>query len=148
MLEDRLEQRLEVVVVGQRAVLGLVPARGAVAARRVDDRQVENRVEVQVGHVVVQVAGEGEQQVVALLDDLVDARVRPVGLVDEQDDGELRLERLAQHEARLRKRALARVDEQHDAVDHAQAALDLAAEVGVARGVDDVDRDRDRPSPA
>ena len=36
----------------------------------------------------------------------------------------------------------ARVDEQHDAVDHGQAALDLAAEVGVAGGVDDVDGDR------
>ena len=32
------------------------------------------------------------------------------------------------------------VDEQHDAVDHRQAALDLATEVGVAGGVDDVDR--------
>ena len=76
--------------------------------------------------------------------DLGDAGVGAVGLVDQQDDGKLRLERLAQHEAGLRQRALARVDEQDDAVDHRQAALDLAAEVGVAGGVDDVDRDRDR----
>ena len=78
----------------------------------------------------------------ALLLDLGDARVGTVGLVDQEDDGKLRLERLAQHEARLRQRALARVDQQHDAVDHRQAALDLAAEVGVTRGVDDVDRHR------
>ena len=110
--------------------------------RRVDDRHVEERVDVEVGHVVEQVAGEAEQQVVALLLDLGDARVGAVGLVDQQDDGQLRLERLAQHEAGLRQRALARVDEQDDAVDHRQAALDLAAEVGVAGGVDDVDRDR------
>ena len=84
-----------------------------------------------------------EQQVVALFDDLVDAGIRSVGLVDQQDDGELRLERLAQHESGLRQRALARVDEQHHAIDHRQAALDLAAEVGVAGGVDDVDRHRD-----
>ena len=49
------------------------------------------------------------------------------------------LECLAQDEPRLRQRALGRVDEQQDAVDHRQSALDLAAEVGVARRVDDVD---------
>ena len=37
------------------------------------------------------------------------------------------------------QRALGGVDEQDDAVDHGQAALDLATEVGVAGGVDDVD---------
>ncbi len=76
-----------------------------------------------------------------LVDDLVDAGVGAVRLVDQEDHRELRLERLAQHEAGLRQRALARVDEQHDAVDHRQPALDLAAEVGVAGGVDHVDRD-------
>ena len=55
--------------------------------------------------------------------------------------GSLRLQRLAQHEAGLRQRTLARVDEQQHAVDHRQAALDLAAEVGVTRGVDDVEDD-------
>ena len=42
-------------------------------------------------------------------------------------------------EARLRHRAFDRVDEQQHAVDHAEHALDLAAEVGVAGRVDDVD---------
>ena len=51
----------------------------------------------------------------------------------------MRLERLAQHEARLRERAFARVDEQQHAVDHRERALDLAAEVGVAGRVDDVE---------
>ena len=41
-------------------------------------------------------------------------------------------ERLAQDEAGLRQRALGRVDEQDDTVDHREAALDLATEVGVA----------------
>ena len=53
--------------------------------------------------------------------------------------GQARLERLAQDEAGLRQRALGRVDEQQDAVDHRQPALDLAAEVRVAGRVDDVD---------
>ena len=50
-----------------------------------------------------------------------------------------RLERLAQHEAGLGQRALGGVDEQHHAVDHRQPALDLAAEVGVAGRVDEVE---------
>ena len=37
--------------------------------------------------------------------------------------------------------ALERVNEQQGAVGHLEHALDLAAEVGVARGVDDVDLD-------
>ena len=52
----------------------------------------------------------------------------------------MRLERLAQHEARLREGSLGCVDHEDDAVDHGQAALDLATEVGVAGRVDDVDR--------
>ena len=46
---------------------------------------------------------------------------------------------LLQHEPRLGHGALSRVDEQQNAVDHLQNALDLAGEIGVARGVDDVD---------
>jgi Zn-dependent alcohol dehydrogenase len=39
----------------------------------------------------------------------------------------------------LRQRTLGRVDQDQCAVDHVKDALDLAAEIGVARGVDDVD---------
>ena len=49
------------------------------------------------------------------------------------------LERLAQHEARLRHRPFGGVDQQQAAVGHLQHALDLAAEVGVAGRVDEVD---------
>ena len=70
------------------------------------------------------------------------ARVAAVDLVDDDDDGEAELEALAEDEARLRQRALGGVDEQERAVGHQQRALDLAAEVGVAGGVDDVDLDR------
>ena len=60
-------------------------------------------------------------------------------LLTHQDHRQVRGQRLAQHEAGLRQRALGGVDQQQHAVDHRQAAFDLAAEVGVARGVDDVD---------
>ena len=50
-------------------------------------------------------------------------------------------ERLAQHEARLRHHALDGVHQQQHGVHHAEHALDLAAEVGVAGRVDQVDVD-------
>ena len=62
-----------------------------------------------------------------------------VDLVDDDHDLEAGVDGVAQHEARLGHRALEGVDEQQRAVGHAQDALDLAAEVGVARRVDDVD---------
>ena len=82
---------------------------------------------------------EVEEQLLHLVHDLGDAGVAAVDLVDHEDDGQARLERLAQHEPGLGQRALAGVDEQEHAVDHREPPLDLAAEVGVAGGVDDVD---------
>jgi len=62
-----------------------------------------------------------------------------VDLVDHHDRRAAEGERLAQHEARLRHRAVEGVHDEEHAVDHAQDTLDLAAEVGVARRVHDVD---------
>ena len=111
---------------------GLVVQRGdAGLGVAVDDRELD----------LLLVGVEVEEQLVDLVDDLRDARVGPVDLVDDEDHRQLRLERLAQHEARLRQRPLGGVDEQQHAVDHRQPALDLAAEVGVPGGVDDVELD-------
>ena len=49
------------------------------------------------------------------------------------------LERLGEHEPRLRHRPFGRVDQHQRPVGHPQHALDLAAEVGVAGRVDEVD---------
>ena len=49
------------------------------------------------------------------------------------------LQRLLQHEAGLGHGAFRRVHQQDDAVDHLEDAFHLAAEIGVARRVDDVD---------
>src|SRR5262249_15018758 len=68
-------------------------------------------------------------------------RVASVDLVDDDDRPQLALKGLAQHEARLRQRPLGGVHEQQATVRHLEHALDLAAEVGVARRVDDVDLD-------
>src|SRR5207248_196268 len=62
-----------------------------------------------------------------------------IDLIDHYNRFRMVLQRLAQNEARLRLRTIVRVDDQQDAVDHLHDALDLAAEIGVARRVDDVD---------
>ena len=49
------------------------------------------------------------------------------------------LERLGDHELGLRHRPLGGIDQHEGAVDHVEDALDLAAEIGVAGRVDDID---------
>ena len=88
---------------------------------------------------LVVVGVEVEEQLVDLVDDLGDAGVGPVDLVDHEDDGQPGLERLAQDEPGLGLGALGRVDQEEHAVDHGQGPLHLAAEVGVAGRVDDVE---------
>ena len=123
-VEDQLEQRMHV---GTRLVLR---ERGqAVAGDRVDDREVDLRL----------VGVEVEEQLVDLVHHLGGAGVGPVDLVHDQDHRQPRGQRLSQHEPGLWQRPLAGVDQQQHAVDHRQAALDLAAEVGVPGSVDDVD---------
>ena len=97
--------------------------------RGVDDREVE----LLVG------GAELVEQVEGLVDHPVRAGAGAVDLVDDDDGLEAERQRLARDEARLRHRALDGIDQQQHAVDHRQHALDLAAEVGVARRVDDVD---------
>ena len=122
--DDRLEERREIL---ERLVH--VHRRRAVARRNVDDRRVELRrvgleLDEQVEHFVVHAERIG---------------AGAVDLVDDDDRRASQRERFAQHEARLRHRTVERVDDEQHAVDHAQDALDLAAEIGVARRVDDVD---------
>ena len=66
------------------------------------------------------------------------ALVGAVDLVDDDDDAVAQLQRAGEDESGLGHGALGGVDKQDDAVDHFEDALDLAAEVCVSRGVDDV----------
>jgi hypothetical protein len=84
---------------------------------------------------------EVDEEVVDLVEDLLHAGIGTVDLVDDDDGGELGFKRLGEHVAGLRERTFAGVDEQHDAVDDFEGALDLAAEIAVAGGVDDIDFD-------
>ncbi len=124
VLGDDPEQRLQVVPLDARVERG-VPGPGVA----VDDRELD----------LLLVGVEVQEELVDLVDDLFRTGVGPVDLVDDEHDRQAALECLAQHEASLRQRALARVDEEEDAVDHRERSLDLPAEVRVARRVDDVE---------
>ena len=81
VLENRVEQRLEVLV----QLIGAVVRGVTGAGVRVDDREVD----LLLGGVEV------EEQGVRLVEHLCDARVGAVHLVDHEDHGQVRLERLA-----------------------------------------------------
>ena len=85
------------------------------------------------------VRAEIRHQVEAVVVSLLGIGTGAVDLVHDNHDGKARLDSVAQHEARLGHGTLECVDEKQRAVSHLEDALDLAAEVGMARGVDDVD---------
>ena len=67
------------------------------------------------------------------------AGVGAIDLVDHDDRLQPHLQRLGDDELGLGQGTFGGVDQHQRAVDHVQDALDLAAEIGVARRVDDVD---------
>ena len=124
MADDRLEQRRQVAladVVGEARIAG--------AAAGVERREIELLV----------IGLEVEEQLEHLVEHFGGARVGAVDLVDDDDRLEAERKRLAGDELGLRHRAFGGIDQQDDAVDHRQDALDLGAEIGVAGRVDDVD---------
>ena len=93
------------------------------------------------GHEVELLFGrvQREHQVEHLLVDFLGTAVRLVYLIDDDDRLLTQRQRFLKHEPRLRHRAFERIHEQQHAVGHVQHALHLAAEVGVARRIDDID---------
>ena len=124
--EDGLEERLEVGV-------GTGHADAGHRAPLAGDRGDHGEVDVVVG------GAEVEEELVDHVEHLLGPGVLPVDLVQHDDGGQLGGQRLLQHVARLGQRPLGGVDEEQHAVDHAERALHLTAEVGVARRVDQVD---------
>jgi hypothetical protein len=125
VLHDKVEKRCKTLV--RRTFRRGVHPAGAAGA-------VEN------GEVQLLVIGvERGEEVKHLVDDFFCATIGTIDLVDRHDRAETDLQRLADHEFRLRHRAFGGIDQNDRAVDHRENALDLTAEVGVTRRVDDVD---------
>ena len=89
----------------------------------------------------MRVGAEVHEQLVDVVEDLGRAGVAAIDLVEGHDDRQVAGHRLLEDVAGLRQRPLGGVHEEQHRVDHVQAALHLAAEVGVAGRVDDVQPD-------
>ena len=130
LLDDRLVKRGHAGVAGLVIEMALPFLDGeAELGRGVDGGEIELRV----GGV------KFEEKLENHVEHLVRAGVFAVDLVDDDDRLGADFERLAQHELGLRLRAVEGIDDEQHAVDHLQDALHLAAEIGVAGSVDDVD---------
>ena len=81
------------------------------------------------------------KQLIDLVNDLVDAGVLFIQLVDEQNRVDALLQRFFEYEARLRHRSLAGIHQQNDRIDGFHNALYLRTEIRVARRIDNVDLD-------
>ena len=79
------------------------------------------------------------EEIEHLLLDLEGPLVRPVDLVDDDDGVETQRQRLGEHEPGLGHGTFGCVHEHEDAVHHVEHPLDLAAEIGMAGRVDDID---------
>jgi len=124
VLDDRLEERTQVL-----AHHRWLAAREPLAGVRVEHGELD----LLLGGVEV------DEEVVDLVQHLLRAGVGTVDLVHDHDRRQPALERLPQDEPRLRERPFRGVHQQHHAVHHRQRPLDLPAEIGVARGVADID---------
>ena len=124
MLQHEIEQRRHAVLRAVRAI-----GHPALLGRAVEDREIE----LLVGGV------ERGEQVEHLVHDFGDAGVGLIDLVDGDDRLQADLQRLADDEFGLRHRPFGGVDEHDGAIDHRQNALDLAAEIGMAGRIDDID---------
>ena len=121
---DGFEQRQQILRIVADLVVG-----NAVARVGVDDREIElifGRVEV-------------DEQIVDFIEHFGGARVHAIDFVQHDHRRQLRGQRLLQNVTRLRQRAFAGIHQHDHAVHHAQRAFDFAAEIAVARRVDDVD---------
>ena len=108
-----------------------VGCRGTLSRIRVNDRGVQ----------LVGMLSQLQQEVVGRFDCLGRPCVDPVDLVDDDDRGKPERERLAQHDARLWHGSLQGVHQEETSISHPQHPFHLAAKVGVAGCVDDVDLD-------
>ena len=124
VIHDRFEERPQIGFESiRRRASAAIPGDG------VDHREIE----------LVGVGRQIKEEILRQRDDFLGTGSGAVDLVDDDDRSQAQRERLLKHGARLRHRAFDRVDQQQAAVGHVEHALDLAAEVGVAGRVDDID---------
>ncbi len=124
VLDYQVEQSREILARAVKLGVGPTGAAGGVEMREIKLVVIRAEVGEEVEHFV--------QRAIRFGIGLVD-------LVQHHDRAQAKGERLGGDEFRLRHRAFGGIDQQDNAIDHRQDAFNLAAEIGVAGGVDDVD---------
>src|SRR5258707_8191538 len=123
-IDDRLKQRTQIF-----ARRSLMHGSGSCLGVRIKDGEIK----------LLFLGIEINKEVVHLVKNFLRTGIRPVDLINDQNRLQVRLKGLAQYVTSLRQRAFARVHQQHDAVDHLERALHLAAKIGVAWRIDNID---------
>ena len=126
VFNDSFKQRFQIAAVVVHRIFG-----DAVAAVCVDDWEIE----------LVVVGFQFHEQFQYFVFDFRNAGFGLVDFIDNYDRLQILFQRLAQYVFRLRHRAFEGVDEQQYAVNHIQNTFYFAAEIGMARRVDDIDLD-------
>ena len=88
---------------------------------------------------LILLGAEVDEQINDFVNDFCGARVGSVDLIDNNEYFLLERKSLLKDKACLGHTALERIDEQKHAVDHHEYTLDLAAEIGMAGSVNDID---------
>ena len=124
VLQNGLEQRGQIFARRVRR-----QACRAVAAGAVQNRAVQLLIR----------SVQRQQQFQNLIADVCQTGIRTINLIDNNNNLVTKLQRLFQNETGLWHRALKCIDQQDNTVNHLQDTLDLAGEVGVTRGVYNID---------
>ena len=124
ILNHRIEQRTHI-----RAGFGQIERGIAVQCRCIHHRKIQ----------LLFGRAEFVKQIKSLVDHPIRARAVAIHLIDHHDRAQAQRQCLLGNEAGLRHRAFHRIHQQQHTVHHAQHALHLAAEVGVAGCIDDID---------
>src|SRR5208282_6874498 len=98
---------------------------------RIQDREVE----------LLFLGVEIDKKVVNLVQNFLRTGIGTVDFINDENRLQVRFESFAEYVTRLRQRAFAGVNQQHDAVDHLERALHLAAKIGVAGRIHNIDFD-------
>ena len=122
--DDSLEQWLQV-----HARLRRIECRCASFGHRVEHWKIQ----------LTLVRIEVDEQVVDFVQYFLRSRVGPVNLVNHHDGQQFGFKRLCQHVARLRKRPLCGINQEHHTVHHLQCSLHLTAKIRMARRIHNVD---------
>ena len=146
VIVNRRNEQLQVSVLiafgGGNVIKDLFKQRGQILAGDVRVFRSRARATRAIEHRGIElfvVGAEVHEQFEDLVLNFAEPRVGLVDLVDADDDPMIERECPLQNKSRLGHRSLGGVNQEDNAVDHFENALDFSAEIGVAGGVDDVD---------